>query len=77
MQQIWDGIYRNVSNFQQIIETPLPNQQNYIAISKIMKAHYMQYIVDFMVMHILKPLKTTTTPAYTDDAVIYKELVKN
>jgi hypothetical protein len=40
---IWDGIYRNVSNFQQIIETPLPNQQNYIAISKIMKAHYIIY----------------------------------
>jgi hypothetical protein len=52
------GWYRNVSNFQQIIETPLPNQQNYIAISKIMKAHYMQYIVDlYGDAPTLKPLK--------------------
>jgi hypothetical protein len=31
-----------------------------------------------VMLHILKPLKTkqNTTPAYTDDAVIYKELVK-
>jgi hypothetical protein len=76
---IWDGIYRNVSNFQQIIETPLPNQQNYIAISKIMKAHYMQYIVDLYgdapYFEAFKR-QQNTTPAYTDDAVIYKELVK-
>jgi hypothetical protein len=76
---IWDGLYRSVSNFQQIIETPLPNQQNYIAISKIMKAHYMQYIVDLYgdapYFEAFKG-QNNTTPAYTDDAVIYKELIK-
>ncbi|NRT10913.1 SusD/RagB family nutrient-binding outer membrane lipoprotein [Flavobacterium sp. 14A] len=76
---IWDGLYRNVSNFQQIIDTPLPNQENYIAISKIMKAHYMQYIVDLYgdapYFEAFKK-QENTTPIYTDDAVIYKELVK-
>jgi hypothetical protein len=37
-------IYRNVSNFQQIIETPLPNQQNYIAISNHESALYAIYV---------------------------------
>jgi hypothetical protein len=44
-QYVWDGLW-SVNNFQKIIETPLENQENYIAIAKIMKAHYMQYIVD-------------------------------
>lgn len=76
---VWDGLYRSVGNFQKIIETDLPNQGNYVAISKIMKAHYMQYIVDlygdspyFEAFNGQKNL----TPAYTDDAVIYKELIK-
>lgn len=76
---IWDGLYRNVSNFQNIIETTTPNQENYIAISKIMKAHYMQYIVDLYgdapYLEAFKGQKNTT-PVYTDDAVIYKELIK-
>lgn len=76
---IWDGLYRSVSNYQNIIETQLPDQQYYIAISKIMKAHYMQYIVDLYgdapYFEAFKG-QSNTTPAYTDDAVIYKELVK-
>jgi hypothetical protein len=31
-------IFTEVNNFQKIIETPLENQENYIAIAKIMKA---------------------------------------
>ncbi|MBB1192237.1 hypothetical protein DNC80_00940 [Flavobacterium sp. SOK18b] len=76
---IWDGLYRNVSNFQKIIETDLPNQENYVAISKIMKAHYVQYIVDLYgdspYFDAFKG-QQNLTPAYTDDAVIYKELIK-
>jgi hypothetical protein len=60
-----------LANFQNIIETPLPNQENYIAISKkIMKAHYMQYIVDlygdapyFEKKH--SKVKNNTTPTNT------------
>jgi hypothetical protein len=40
---VWDGLYRSVNNFQKIIETPLENQENYIAIAKIMKALYAVY----------------------------------
>jgi hypothetical protein len=76
---IWDGLYRNVNNFQRIIETTEPNQGNYIAIAKIMKAHYMQYIVDLYgdapYFEAFKG-QNNLTPAYTDDAVIYKELIK-
>jgi hypothetical protein len=76
---IWDGLYKNVANFQKIIETPTENQGNYIAIAKIMKAHYMQYIVDLYgdapYFEAFKG-QNNLTPTYTDDAVIYKELVK-
>ncbi len=76
---IWDGLYRSVNNFQKIIETPSEHQGNYIAIAKIMKAHYMQYIVDLYgdapYFEAFKG-QSNLTPAYTDDAVIYKELVK-
>jgi hypothetical protein len=76
---IWDGLYRNVGNFQQIIETPLPNQENYIAISKIMKAHYLEYVVDLYgdapYFEAFKK-QNNLTPKYTDDALIYRDLVK-
>jgi hypothetical protein len=76
---VWDGLYRSVNNFQKIIDTPLENQDNFIAISKIMKAHYMQYIVDLYgdspYFEAFKG-QENLTPAYTDDAVIYKELIK-
>lgn len=76
---IWDGLYRSVNNFQKIIKTDLPNQGNYVAISKIMKAHYMQYIVDLYgdspYFEAFKG-QENLTPAYDDDAVIYKALVK-
>ncbi|OAB27661.1 Starch-binding associating with outer membrane [Flavobacterium fryxellicola] len=76
---VWDGLYRSVNNFQKIIETPLENQGNFVAISKIMKAHYMQYIVDLYgdspYFEAFKG-QANLTPAYTDDAIIYKELVK-
>jgi hypothetical protein len=40
---VWDGLYRSVNNFQKIIETPLENQENYIAIAKIMSSLYAVY----------------------------------
>ena len=76
---VWNGLYRSVGNFQKIIDTPLENQGNFIAISKIMKAHYMQYIVDLYgdapYFEAFKG-QLNLTPAYTDDALIYKDLVK-
>lgn len=78
-QNIWNSYYLGLNNFQKIIETPYPNQGNYIAIAKIMKAHYMQYIVDFYgdapYFEAWKG-QANLTPAYTDDEIIYKELIK-
>jgi len=45
---IWDNIYLNLNTFNFIENYPNADhkQDNYIAIAKIMKAFYMQYIVD-------------------------------
>lgn len=43
---IWDRYYLNIANFQNIIDNKEPKYENYAAVSKIMKAFYMQYIVD-------------------------------
>jgi len=76
---IWDGIYLAVNNFQDIINTKDANQENYIAIAKIMKAYYMQYIVDLYgdapYSQAFKG-KENLSPAYDDDKTIYRELVK-
>jgi hypothetical protein len=77
---IWDGLYRNLMNFQAIIDYSNPNHQydNYVAAAKICKAHYMQYIVD---LYGDAPYSqawkgsANTTPAYDDDFNIYKGLI--
>lgn len=44
---IWDGLYLGVSNYQAIIDHPdAANYPHHVAIAKIMKAYYMQMIVD-------------------------------
>jgi len=76
---IWDGIYQNVNNFQQIINTQRPDQENYIAIAKILKAYYMQYIVDLYgdapYSEAFKG-RDNLTPVYDDDKAIYRALVE-
>jgi hypothetical protein len=77
---IWEGLYPRVANFDQMEKFTNDNheQDYYIAIAKIMKAYYMQYIVDlygdvpyseaFMGQQ-------NTTPKYDNDADIYKVLI--
>lgn len=76
---IWDGLYTNLSNFQKIINDPNPKQENYKAISKILKAYYMQYIVDLYgdapYTEAFKG-QANLTPKYSDDKEIYRALVK-
>lgn len=44
---IWDNLYLGVANYQAIIDSPVASQYpHHVAISKIMKAYYMQMIVD-------------------------------
>ena len=77
---IWDGLYRNLKNFDAIIKYPNPDGKydNYVAAAKICKAHYMQSIVD---LYGDAPYtqawegNTNTTPAYDDDYTIYQALI--
>lgn len=76
---IWN-IYPRISNFAQIERYPNGDhkQDNYIAIAKIMKAFYMQYIVD---LYGDAPYSEAflgidnLTPKYDNDTDIYKNLI--
>ncbi|WP_415328908.1 SusD/RagB family nutrient-binding outer membrane lipoprotein [Chryseobacterium sp. MMS23-Vi53] len=44
---IWDNLYLGIANYQAIIDSPMAsNYPHHVAIAKIMKAYYMQMIVD-------------------------------
>ena len=77
---IWDASYRNIGNFQNIINYPNPTgvYDNYVAAAKICKVHYMQYIVDLYgdcpyTEAFKGPLNVT--PKYNDDQFIYRQLI--
>lgn len=77
---IWDGLYRNIMNFQGIIDFPNPNGQYdyYRAAALICKAHYTQYIVDLYGDAPFKEAwkgQSNLTPKYDDDYEIYKSLI--
>ncbi|AWM14281.1 hypothetical protein DI487_10720 [Flavobacterium sediminis] len=77
---IWDGLYVGVNNFQQVINYDSQDYDNHKAVALIMKSFYMQYIVDlygdapysqaFLGQELL-------TPAYDNDADIYRALIDN
>lgn len=75
---IYDGLYLTTANFQAIIDYPGAEYNNHKAIAKIMKAFYFQYLVDlygdipYTEAH--KGI-ANLTPAYDDDAEIYKSLI--
>lgn len=77
---IWDGLYLNVNNLQKIIDFPNPDHKNdyYVAVAKILKAHYMQHIVDLYgdapYDEAFRGL-VNKTPKYNDDQYIYRKLL--
>lgn len=78
---IWDNFYRNVANFDVIIKFANPDhkQDKFIAIAKILKAHYMQYIVDLYgdIPYTQAFLgQSNLAPKYEDDFSIYKALIQ-
>ena len=79
---IWDGLYRSVNNFQGIIDYPNPDgsQDSFVAIAKICKSHYLQYIVDLYgdapYSEAFKGADNLT-PKYDDDFAIYQSLITN
>ncbi|WP_265429768.1 SusD/RagB family nutrient-binding outer membrane lipoprotein [Chryseobacterium sp. YIM B08800] len=77
---IWEGLYPRVANFDQMEKFINDNhkQDYYIAIAKIMKAYYMQYIVDLYGDAPYSEAfmgQQNTTPKYDNDADIYKVLI--
>ena len=76
---IW-GLYPRIANFDQMEKfANLDHKQdNYIVIAKIMKAYYMQYIVDlYGDVPYSEAFKgqVNTSPAYDNDTDIYKSLI--
>lgn len=77
---IWDGTYLGLANYQAIINYDSENYDNFKAVAYIMKSFYMQYIVDlygdapyFDAFQGFENLN----PAYTDDELIYEDLLLN
>jgi hypothetical protein len=79
---IWSTIYLQCANFKLIEDYNNADrtQDNYVAMAKIMKAFYMQYIVD---LYGDAPYSEAfnrgfnTTPKYDDDKNIYKALISD
>lgn len=75
---IWDNIYLRTYAYQTIIDAEGTEFNNHKAIAKIMKTHYMQYIVD---LYGDAPYTeahnggNNLTPAYDDDQVIYRDFI--
>ena len=75
---IWSGLYLRTYPFQKIIDADGTQYNNHKAIAKIMKSHYMQYIVDlygdapYSQAHLGGD---NLAPAYDDDQAIYRDLI--
>lgn len=77
---IWNRIYLYAANLKLVEDYPNADhaQDNYVAIAKIAKAFYMQYIVDLYgdAPYTEAFLRSAnTTPKYDDDKEIYKALI--
>ncbi len=76
-QTLFTDMYKAVTRFQRIIDAGA-TAPNYVAIAKIQKAFYMQYIVDLYgdvpYSEAFKELENVT-PKYDDDVNVYKGLV--
>lgn len=74
---IWDGLYRNIGNYALIQKYPNSDgsYNNYVAAAKIMKAFYMQILVDLYGDIPYKEsfsYQSNLTPKYDNDTDIYK-----
>lgn len=79
-QGIWNDMYRAITRYQVIIDSDQAAMNpNHVAIAKIMKAYYMQYIVDlYGDVPYSEAFKegVNVTPKYDNDADIYKALAQ-
>lgn len=73
---IWDGLYRSLGNYKLIEEYPNANgaQDYYVAASKVMRAFYMQTLVDLygdVPLSDAFKYQNNLTPKYDDDVLVY------
>ncbi len=74
---IWEDLFLRTSNYTFIQQTQKPGYDNYIAIAKIMKTFYFQYLVDLygdIPYSQAHQRGENLTPAYDDDLAIYRDL---
>ena len=79
-RDIFENIYLRVNNFEYISKLPNADHKNdyYVAVSKICKAHYMQYMVDLygdVPYTEAFQLTKNSTPKYNDDQFVYRQLL--
>jgi len=77
---IWDGLFRELKNYQAIIDYPNPDgtYDNYVAAAKICKSFYTQYLVDlYGNIPYSEAWKgnANVTPKYDDDYAVYQSLI--
>lgn len=78
---IWDNYYVGISNFQRIIDTPNASSTHagYVASAKIMKAFYMQTLVDLyndVPYSEAFKFQDNMTPKYDKGKDVYKSLIQ-
>jgi len=74
---IFENLFLRTSNYTFIQQTQRPGYDNYIAIAKILKSYYFQYLVDMYgdIPYTQAHLRgDNLTPAYDDDLAIYRDL---
>ena len=75
---IFETLYLRTSNYTFIQNTDRPGYENYIAIAKILKSFYFQYLVDMYgdIPYTEAHLRgENLTPRYDDDLAIYRDLI--
>lgn len=76
-QGIWNTTMRNTANLSNIINTEFPNYEKHVAIAKICKTYYFQYMVDIYgdVPYTYAHLGVADiTPSYDNAKSIYRDL---
>jgi hypothetical protein len=75
---IFETLYLRTSNYTFIQQTDRPGYDNYVAIAKILKSFYFQYLVDMYgdIPYSEAHLRgDNLTPRYDDDLAIYRDLI--
>ncbi|MCF1190657.1 SusD/RagB family nutrient-binding outer membrane lipoprotein [Mangrovimonas sp. AS39] len=75
---IWDGLYIQLGNFQAMIDSNFEGYNQHVAIAKIMKSFYFQYLVDLYGDCPYSEAfqgNDNLTPAYDDEMAIYRALI--